>query len=115
VDGVLVFDQDDKDEAVDTFFEHLLGSAPKHVFSIHLDFLGIRTHDMSKLEAPFSKEEVWGVVRAQELDKAPGSDGFSSRLYVACWYIIKLLDICEMSLAHHHVRTSSSCSFQHQP
>jgi hypothetical protein len=34
-------------------------------------------------------EEVWNVVKAQELDKAPGPDGFTGRFYVACWEIIK--------------------------
>jgi hypothetical protein len=29
------------------------------------------THDLSALEALFSEEEIWGVVRTQELDKAP--------------------------------------------
>jgi hypothetical protein len=54
-----------------------------------LDYLGVQTHDLSALEVPFSEEEVWGVIRSQELDKAPGPDGFSGRFYVACWHIIK--------------------------
>ncbi|XP_071677125.1 uncharacterized protein [Lolium perenne] len=64
VDGVLVSDQEDKANAVDVFFEELLGSAPDRPHSLDLDFLG-------------------------KLDKAPGLDGFSGRFYVACWPIIK--------------------------
>jgi mannosylglycoprotein endo-beta-mannosidase len=32
---------------------------------------------------------VWAVIRSQELDKAPGPNGFTGRFYTACWPIIK--------------------------
>jgi hypothetical protein len=89
VDGVLVSNQDDKAKAVDAFYEKLLGSCPKRGFGLDLDYLGMQTHDLSKLELPFSEEEVWGVIRSQELDKAPGPNGFTGRFYAACWPIIK--------------------------
>ncbi|KAM0924223.1 hypothetical protein ACQ4PT_005019 [Festuca glaucescens] len=89
VDGVLVADQDDKARVVDDFFEQLLGSAPERGFSLDLDFLGVRTHDLSDLEAPFSEEEVWSVIKSQEPDKAPGPNGFTGRFYTVCWHIIK--------------------------
>jgi mannosylglycoprotein endo-beta-mannosidase len=43
---------------------------------------------------PFTEEEVRGVVRSQELDKAPGPDGFTGRVYAACWPDIKV-DVME--------------------
>jgi hypothetical protein len=89
VDGVLVSDQDGKARAVDAFYEQLLGSCPERGYSLDLDFLGMQTHDLSGLEVPFTEEEVWGVIRSQELDKAPRPDGFTSRFYTACWPIIK--------------------------
>jgi len=88
VDGALVADQDEKSAAVDSY-ERLLGSAPERGHSLDLDFLGMQVHDLSELEAPFSEDEVWGVIRAQELDKAPGPDGFTGRFYASCWQIIK--------------------------
>jgi hypothetical protein len=39
VDRTLVSDQDAKADAVDAFFEHLLGSSPERDFSLDLDFL----------------------------------------------------------------------------
>jgi hypothetical protein len=89
VDGVLVSDQDRKARAVDSFYGELLGFSPERAFSLDLDYLGVQSHDLSELEAPFTEEEVWGVIRSQELDKAPVPDGFSGRFYVACWHIIK--------------------------
>jgi hypothetical protein len=89
VDGVLVADQEEKSKAVDSFYEHLLGSCPDRGFSIDLNFLGMQEHDLAELKSPFSMEEVWNVVKTQELDKAPGPDGFTGRFYISCWDIIK--------------------------
>lgn len=89
VDGVLVSDQDEKTDAVDSFYGDLLGSSPERPFSLDLGYLGVQSHDLSDLDEAFTEEEVWGVIRSQELDKAPGPDSFSGRFYVACWPIIK--------------------------
>jgi hypothetical protein len=89
VDGALVAGQEEKGKAVDSFFQQLLGSCPDRPFSVGLDFLGMPDHGLFDLESRFSVEEVWNVVKAQELDKAPGPDGFTGRFYVACWEIIK--------------------------
>jgi hypothetical protein len=74
VDGVFIADQADKTKVMDSFYEQLLGTCPERGFGLDLDFLGVQTHDLSRLEAPFTEEEVWTVVRSQELDKAPGPD-----------------------------------------
>jgi hypothetical protein len=89
VDGALVSDQDEKSSVVDAFYGDLLGFALDRPFSLDLDFLGVWSHDLSQLEEPFSEEDLWFVLRSQELDKAPGPDGFFARFYVACWHIIK--------------------------
>jgi hypothetical protein len=52
-------------EAVDSFFEQLVGSSPERGFSLDLGYLGVIAHDLTGLEEPFSEEEVWGVVRSQ--------------------------------------------------
>jgi hypothetical protein len=95
VDGALVFDQASKAKAVDSFFEQLLGSAPDRGFSLDLDFLGMQVHDLAGLEVAFTEEEVWNVVRAQELDKRSGPDSFTGRFYTSCWHIIKA-DVMEV-------------------
>jgi mannosylglycoprotein endo-beta-mannosidase len=88
VDGVLISDQDDKSKAVDSFYEQLLGTCPERGFDLDLEYPGMQSHDLSELEVPFM-EEVWDVIRSQELDKAPGPDGFPGRFYTLCWPIIK--------------------------
>jgi hypothetical protein len=40
-----------------------------------LDFLGSFSENLSKLEAAFTEEEVWEVVRHLLSGKAPGPDG----------------------------------------
>jgi hypothetical protein len=49
----------------------------------------VHSHDLSGLEVPFTEKEVWGAIRSQELDKAPGPDGFTCHFYASCWSIIK--------------------------
>jgi hypothetical protein len=51
-------DQDAKADAVDSFYEDLLGMLPERVFLLDLDYLGVQSHDLSELEAPFIEEEV---------------------------------------------------------
>jgi hypothetical protein len=89
VDGVLISDQDDKSKVVDSFYEKLLGTCLERGFDLDLEYLGMQSHDLSELEVPFMEEEVWDVIRSQDLDKAPGPDGFTSRFYTLCWPIIK--------------------------
>lgn len=49
----------------------------------------MQSHHLVELDAPFSEEEVCNVVKSQELDKAPGPDGFTRRFYTPSWWIIK--------------------------
>jgi hypothetical protein len=65
VDGSLVADQEGKAKAADAFYEQLLGSSPDRGFSLNLDYLGMQSHKLVELDAPFSEEEVWNVVKAQ--------------------------------------------------
>jgi hypothetical protein len=48
---------------------------------------------MPKLSARFT-EEVWQVIRAMPLDKAPGPDGFTTHFIQAAWDIIKADIMC---------------------
>ena len=84
VDGRMLTAHEDKAEAIDDFYDQLLGSAPDRQFTLDIDELQLPVHDLDHLEAPFSEEEVWEAVKSQALDKAPGPDGFSGLFYVAC-------------------------------
>jgi hypothetical protein len=39
---------------------------------------------------PFTEEEIYNVIWSMELDKAPGTDGFSIHFYRTYWEIIKI-------------------------
>ena len=66
-------------------FVGLLGTSVDRQFSIDLDFLETHSKDLSDLEAHFSEEEVWEVVRRLPHGKAPGPDGFTAEFLQSCW------------------------------
>ena len=50
--------------------------------TVNLTELGMNTHDLTKLDLPFTAQEVWRTIEQLPLDKAPGPDGFTGRFYV---------------------------------
>jgi hypothetical protein len=90
VDGRRVSDHVDKAEAVDSFFEDLLGTLADRPFSLDLDYLGIPSIDLSGIDGEFTMDEVWDAIKGMPLGKCPGPDGFSARFFVVCWNIIKV-------------------------
>jgi hypothetical protein len=79
----------DKAEAVDNFFDDLLGSVVDRPFTLDLDFLGLPSFDLQHIDGEFTEAEVWKAIKDMPLDKCPGPDGFSARFFVVCWGIIK--------------------------
>ena len=69
VDGVRQTDHEVKAEAVDSFFDSLLGTEVDREVSLDLDFLRLPTVDLTHLEVAFSEEEVWNAIRSMPLDK----------------------------------------------
>jgi hypothetical protein len=89
VDGSRVTEHVEKAEAVDAFFEQLLGATADRPFTLDLDYLGLPSLDLQHIEGRFTEEEVWRAIRDMPLDKCPGPDGFSARFFRTCWSIIK--------------------------
>ena len=89
VGNQVVVTQDEKQKAVDDFYESILGTAEERDYTLDLDILNIQHHNLSELDASFSEEEVWATIKDMPLDKAPGPDGFTGRFYKSCWSIIK--------------------------
>jgi hypothetical protein len=57
--------------------DHVVDILIKHTHnSMDLDELNLPTHNLNELEALFSEEEVWQVVKELPLNRAPGPDGF---------------------------------------
>jgi hypothetical protein len=74
----------DKVEAVDSFFEDLLGTSVDRPFSLDLDYLGIPSIDLSGINGEFTMDEVWDAIKGMPLGKCPGLDGFSAIFFVVC-------------------------------
>jgi hypothetical protein len=71
------------------FYTSLIGTREGKNCTIDLDVLGMQQHELSGLDAPFSEEEVWNIIKDLPNDKAPGLDGFIGRFYKSCWPVIK--------------------------
>lgn len=89
VDGAVVVDHAPMAEATYHHFHNLLGQAACRQFSLDIYFLGASLEDLSDLDAPFSKEEVWDVVRRLRHGKAPGPNGFMAEFLWSCWGMVK--------------------------
>ncbi|KAK1691930.1 hypothetical protein QYE76_008627 [Lolium multiflorum] len=76
-------------EASFTHFEGLLGTPVDRQYLLDLDFLGTHSEDQSELEAAFTKDEIWEVVRRLPHGKAPGLDGFTAEFLQSYWGIVK--------------------------
>lgn len=87
--GHTLTNHDVKANAVNEYYENLLGTSLDRAHSINLQELGLNSHNLADLDMPFSEEEVWATVKKIPSDKAPGPDGFTGRFYKACWPIIK--------------------------
>jgi hypothetical protein len=80
---------EDKAKLVDEFYRSLLGTNLAGVSSINLDILGTHNLDMVVLDFPFTKTEVWEIIKQLPSDKALGPDGFIGRACKCFWPIIK--------------------------
>jgi hypothetical protein len=90
VDGQRVTDHVDKAEAMDSFFEDLLGTSADRPFSLDLDYLGIPSINLSEIDGEFTMEEVRNAIKGMPLDKFPSPDGFSARFFMVYWDIVKV-------------------------
>jgi hypothetical protein len=76
-------------EALFSFFDEILGSAPQRQHTIDLDLLDLPELHFPELGDQFTKQEVLQVIRALPPDKALGLDDFSARFIQSTWEIIK--------------------------
>jgi hypothetical protein len=86
-DGICT-SHEEKTNLVDEFYANLLETNVDRENSIDLQALGLPSHDLAALEAPFSEKEVWETIKQMPSDKALGPDGFIGGFYKACWNII---------------------------
>jgi hypothetical protein len=53
-----------------------------------------------ELNKPVSEDEIFTAIKQFNLDKAPGTDGFTVLFYIRCWYIIKFDFIIMVCYVH---------------
>jgi hypothetical protein len=82
-DGICT-SHEEKANLVDEFYANLLGTNVDRENSIDLQALGLPSHDLAALEAPFSEKEVWETIKQMPSDKASGPDRFTGGFYKAC-------------------------------
>jgi hypothetical protein len=58
--------------------------------TIDLEALGVQSHNLETMDAPFLEEGVWATIKHLPSDKASGPDGFTGRFFKYCWPIIKV-------------------------
>jgi hypothetical protein len=83
-DGQVYTDHEKKAEIIDDFYSNLLGQNAARENTINLAALGIPSHDLSELDAPFSEEEVWNTIKLLPPDKAPDPDMVSRGVFIEC-------------------------------
>jgi hypothetical protein len=77
-----------KAEVAFSFFNKILGSPPVRSCAISLEHLDLPSFNLSCLGEHFTKSEVWAMIRALPLDKAPGPNSFTTRFLQSAWPII---------------------------
>jgi len=87
LDGQVYTDHEKKAEIIDDFYSNLLGQNVARENMINLAALGIPSHDLSELDAPFS-EEVW--IQSSCCHRIKHLARMVSRaIFIVCWPIIK--------------------------
>jgi hypothetical protein len=78
-DGRVLTSEEDKAEVAFQIFDGFLGTPAVRCNSITLEELGLPRLQLNELGDRFT-EEVWNMIRSLPPDKAPGPDGFTTRL-----------------------------------
>lgn len=101
--------------AVD-YFKEALGSSQARDIPLDLSTISCpQLSDMfaSLLVQPFSREDIWNIIKHMKKGKAPGPDGFNVEFFIACWDIVgdnfydAIMDFFESSQLHRGLNSTS--------
>lgn len=85
----IITEQGRIEEVFSEAYDNLLGKATARDHTLDLQYLGMTQLDLSELEAIFTEDEIWQVIKEIPPDRAPGPDGFIGVFYHKAWPIIK--------------------------
>lgn len=89
VDGLWAQSHSATEDAIHEFFVNLIGNPVQRSHSLDLTYLNVASNDLTELEAQFTDEEVWEVIKALSAEKASGPNGYNSLFYQRRWGVIK--------------------------
>jgi hypothetical protein len=84
-----VTDQERMEEIFSDSFHSIIGTARAREHTLTLEYLGMQQIDLQGIEAIFTEEEVWSVIKELHPDRAPGPDGYIGAFFQKAWGIIK--------------------------
>jgi hypothetical protein len=89
VDGNEVHTEEAMAQVIHSYFDTLMGTPPTRSNGINLRFLDLPQVEAAGMSSHFTEDEVWKVIKELPPDKAPISDGFTTRFLQVAWEIIR--------------------------
>ncbi|KAJ9691733.1 hypothetical protein PVL29_013809 [Vitis rotundifolia] len=88
--GLVLDNSESIKEEILRYFEKLYASPSGESWRVEgLDWSPISRESASRLESPFTEEEIYKAIFQMDRDKAPGPDGFIITVFQDCWDVIK--------------------------
>ncbi|RVW84853.1 Transposon TX1 uncharacterized 149 kDa protein [Vitis vinifera] len=88
--GLVLNNSESIKEEILRYFEKLYASPFEESWRVEgLDWSLISGESASRLESPFTEEEISKAIFQLDKDKAQGSDGFTIAVFQDCWDVIK--------------------------
>ena len=88
--GLVLDNSDSIKEEILRYFEKLYTSPSGESWRVEgLDWSPISSESASRLESPFTEEEISKAIFQLDRDKAPGPDDFTIAVFQDCWEVIK--------------------------
>ena len=88
--GLVLDNSESITEEILLYFKKLYSSPPRESWRVEgIDWSPISEESASRLDSPFSEEEIFNAIFQLDRDKAPTPDGFTITVFQACWDVIK--------------------------
>jgi hypothetical protein len=86
---VSLSDEEAKADAIYHYYNSILGTYFARTRNVSLASLQLPQLELDALAAPFTVDEIWGVIKEIPNDRAPGPEGFTDRFYKYTWPVIR--------------------------